>query len=267
MIFYSSFQHSYLWLPLIGFAVGLTATMIGGGGGFFFPPALILFFQTEAHVAVATSLAATLPICFTGAIGHYRHGNLDLHKGLIFGIAGIIGAVAGALVTGLLSTDQLKTAFGIYSLILGTIMVCNNHPRRKGESEPVTNNGYVKNIFRRLPKGSFYGFAGGVISGTFGTSGTAPVLAGLFAIKTPIRLVAGTSLMIIFINTISALTGHLFLGMIDLTLVWLLSSGAVLGSIAGPRLTKGMDFEKREGLIKHTFAYIVILFGMIMLLT
>ncbi len=264
MIISSSFQYSYLWLPLIGFVVGLLATMIGGGGGFFFPPALILFFQTPAHVAVATSLAATLPICFTGAIGHYRNGNIDLRIGMVFGIAGIMGAFAGASVTGLMSPDQLKTGFGIYSLLLGLLLIFNSRFRSVNNT-PVSKRNIFSVAFSKIPKGSFYGFAGGMISGTFGTSGTAPVLAGLFAIKMPIKLVAGTSLMILFLNTLAALTGHLVMGEIDFTLVWLLTSGAVLGSIAGPRVTKGWDIGKREGAIKHSFAIIVIVFGLIMI--
>jgi uncharacterized membrane protein YfcA len=75
-----------------GFIIGLAASMLGGGGGFFFPPLLILLFGVPAQIAVATSLAATLPICIVGSVGHYRNGNIDLKMGMVFGMAGIIGA-------------------------------------------------------------------------------------------------------------------------------------------------------------------------------
>ncbi len=265
MIFHSAFEYSYLWLPLLGLVIGLLASMIGGGGGFFFPPLLILFFKVPAQIAVATSLAATLPICIVGAAVHYRNGKLDLNTGLIFGIAGILGALGGAAVTGLMTPGQLKTTFGIYSILLAILIMMNE---RKEKKEIKSKDNTVKSkVLKWIPRGSFYGFAGGVITGTFGTSGTAPVLAGLFAIKLPLKLVAGTSLMVIFINTVSALAGHLVLGVIDLTLVWFLTAGTVAGAIAGPKLTAGIKIGNKEQFIKQTFAYIVLAFGIILIFT
>ncbi len=265
MIYHSAFEYSYLWLPLLGLVIGLLASVIGGGGGFFFPPLLILFFKVPAQIAVATSLAATLPICIVGAAVHYRNGNLDLNTGLVFGIAGILGALGGASVTGLLTPDQLKTTFGVYSILLAILIIMNQRKEKKDKKSK--DKSIRSKVLKWIPRGSFYGFAGGAITGTFGTSGTAPVLAGLFAIKLPLKMVAGTSLMIIFINTVSALAGHLVLGVIDLTLVWFLTAGTVAGSIAGPKLTTGIKIGNREGFIKQTFAFIVLAFGIILIFT
>ncbi len=265
MIFHSPFQYSYLWLPLIGFTIGLLASMTGGGGGFFFPPVLILLFKVPAHIAVATSLAATLPICFVGAMGYYRKGSLDVRTGITFGIAGITGALAGASVTGLLTAGQLETTFGIYAILLGLLMIFNNLKDKKN-LRTVKKTPGIK-IPGIITRGPLYGFAGGVISGTFGISGTTPVLAGLLAIRLPLKLVAGTSLMIVFINTVSALTGHLFIGIIDLTVVWFLTAGAVIGAFSGPKLLAGVDLEKIEGSVRQSFAYLVLAFGTIIIIT
>jgi uncharacterized protein len=264
MIFHSPFQHSYLWLPLIGLIVGMVGSMVGGGGGFVFPPALIILFNVPAQVAVATSLAATLPICLVGAAGHYRNGNLDLRTGIAFGSAGIIGAISGAAITGLLSPAQLKTTFGIYIVSLALIMMFND--RREKQRRSNNDDSPVMPATGLIRKKSLYGFTGGIISGTFGTSGTAPVLAGLFAIRLPLKLVAGTSLMIIFINTVSALTGHLILGVIDLTLVWFLTGGTILGALAGTRLTTLLNFEAKERTIRKSFAYLILCFGVVMII-
>jgi uncharacterized protein len=263
MIFHSSFQFSYLWLPLIGLLVGLAGSMIGGGGGFVFPPALILFFKVPAHIAITTSLAATLPICLLGAAGHYRNGNLDVSTGLTFGIAGIAGALSGTIITGLLSPEQLKDIFGVYIISIALLMMFNNH---KDKKKTERKHYQKKHVVKRVSAGSFYGFAGGIVSGIFGTSGTAPVLAGLFAIKLPVKLIAGTSLLVIFINTVSALTGHLFLGVIDLTLVLFLTIGTIIGALTGPRLTLGMNLGKREVFLREFFVFLILAFGIIMIM-
>lgn len=264
MVFHSTFQNSYLLLPLPGFLIGLIASMIGGGGGFFFPPALILLFQVPSQIAVATSLAATLPICFAGAITHYRKGNLNFRIGSIFSIAGVIGALSGASVTGLLSEEQLKITFGVYAVLIATLMFFNNSFNR--HNKPADNN-INSRLKKLIPGSSFYGLAGGMISGTFGTSGTAPVLAGLFAMKVPLKLVAGTSLMIVFINTVFALAGHLVFGIIDLTLVMFLTTGSVIGAITGPGLFKGRILMKNENLLKQSYAWMIFAFGVIMIIT
>lgn len=263
MIFYSEFQQSYLWLPLVGLIVGFLASMIGSGGGFFFPFILIVFFGIASHVAVATSLAATLPLCIVGSVGHYRRGNIHSRLVWIFGVAGILGAVAGAWITQQMNTEQLKMAFGVYSLVLAAVIYLNI---RKNKKHNKNTEKEVNRLNKGLyVKGSAYGFAGGIISGTFGTSGSAPVLAGLVALNAPVKLVIGTSLTVVLINTVSALAGHAMLGEIDLTLVLFLTAGTVVGAAFGPRLLGKMRIERSEGHIRQWFALIIFVFGLILI--
>ena len=263
MIFHSSFEYSYLCLPLVGFIIGLLASMFGGGGGFFFPPILILLFGIDAQVAVATSLAATLPICLVGSVGHYRKGNMDIRTGIIFGVAGIVGALTGAGITGLLTPGQLKVTFGAYSILLALHMFINNvRDQRKIKRDEVIpeSSSAKKNLL-----GSVYGFLAGIVTGTFGTSGTAPVLAGLFALRLPIKMVVGTSLLVIFVNTVSALGAHFLVGQIDLTLVYFLSFGAAIGAFSGPRLLAGISLGTAEGRIKSWYALAMAFIGIVMI--
>jgi len=265
MVFHSVFENSYLWLPLLGFVVGFLGSVIGGGGGFFFLPVLILLFHVPAQIAVSTSLAATLPVCVVGALSHYRNGNIDLRMGSIFAIAGIAGAIVGAGLTGLLSTGQLKVSFGIYSILLAVHMMLSNRKKIKAEA-----NGDVlpeKTSFQKRTSGSVYGLLAGIITGTFGTSGTAPVLAGLFAIRLPVKVIAGTSLLIVFVNTVSALGAHFMVGKIDLTLVYFLTAGTIIGAFAGPRLISGVRIERSENSVRFWFALVMMAFGLLMIIS
>jgi uncharacterized protein len=265
MIFYSEFQQSFYLLPLVGLVIGVLATMMGSGGGFFFPVILILFFRVSPHIAVPTSLTAILPLCVVALLAHHREGNINFRLGLIFAVSGIVGAIAGAGITRLISTEQLRMIFGLYSIVLAIIIFSGNYKNqrriRKGkEIKEITNTGEIS-------LGSVYGFAGGIISGTFGTSGTAPVLTGLLAMRMPVKMVVGTSLMVVLVNTISALTSHIFIGEIDLTLVLLLTSGTIIGALIGPRLLSSVSLEKSEPFIKQAFALIILIFGIVLTIT
>ncbi|MGD9978351.1 MAG: sulfite exporter TauE/SafE family protein [Bacteroidales bacterium] len=264
MIFHSTFEYSYLLLPIIGFIIGFFGSMIGGGGGFFFIPILTLMFKVPAQAAVATSLAATLPICIVGSLGHYRKGNLDFRTGSIFALAGIIGAVSGTGITSCLSSKQLKTSFGIYSLLIALYMTISTW--RKTGDDPTGEKLHNDSKRTRIAKGSFFGLLSGVIAGTFGTSGAAPILAGLLAIRMPIKLVVGTSLMVVLVNTIFAVGAHFLIGKIDLTLVYFLTAGSILGALAGSKLLAQTKIEHMGNSIRYLYALVMLVLGLLMII-
>ena len=264
MIFHSSFEYQYLWLPLLGFIVGFIGSLVGGGGGFFFLPVLILIFQISPQIAVPTSLAATIPICIAGSIGHYRHGNVDVRPGLIFAAAGIFGAITGAKLVNLMTTEQLKTAFGIYSILIATQLIIDTWKKNKAESAGILLPDRKR--WKKFTLSTFFGYLSGIVSGTFGTTGNAPVMAGLFAMQMPLKIVLGTSLMIITFNMISAVGAHFLVGEVDLTLVSFLTAGTIVGALAGPKVLANIKIDKAEGPVRYWYAIGMMVFGILMIL-
>jgi uncharacterized membrane protein YfcA len=265
MIFHSSFENSYLWLPLIGFLVGLISTLIGGGGGgFFFIPILVFLFGVPAHVAVTTSIAATLPICLVGSIGCYRNGHVDLRVGIIMSAGGILGALAGATFTSLISHQQLIILYGLYSVILSLIVLWGIIREKKDRANGVEGGSDTR--FGEIIKGTSYGLLAGVITASSGTTGATPVQAGLFALRKPVKVVIGTSLLVVMVNTVSALGAHFLVGQIDLTLVAFLTAGTIAGALIGPKVIKRAPLEHVEGPIRFWFAIGMIVFGTAMII-
>jgi len=129
MFEFSEIQNSYYILPLLGLIIGFFGAMLGGGGGFFFLPVLTLLIGVPAQTAVITSLVATLPICIVGSLSHYHNENIDFKVGLKFAFAGIIGAFVGAAITSMISADQLKISFGIYSIAIALTWTSQNQTR------------------------------------------------------------------------------------------------------------------------------------------
>jgi uncharacterized membrane protein YfcA len=266
MIFHSSFQNIYLWLPIIGFLVGLISTLIGGGGGgFFFIPVLVLLFGVPAHVAITTSLAATLPICLVGAIGCYRNGHVDLRLGLLMSAGGILGALTGASFTSLITHQQLIILYGFYSILLSVIMLGGIRKEKRDKANGTENDADTK--VKTVAKGTIYGFLAGVITASSGTTGATPVQAGLFAMRKPIKVVIGTSLMVVMVNTAAGLGAHFLVGKIDLTLIYFLTAGTIVGALIGPKVIKGARLEHVDGPIRFWYAIGMILFGIAMIIS
>ncbi|WP_339734990.1 sulfite exporter TauE/SafE family protein [uncultured Sunxiuqinia sp.] len=263
MIFHSSIEPVYFILPLVGFLIGLFGTMLGGGGGFFFLPILTLLIGVPVQTAVITSLVATLPICMVGALGHYQKTNINFRIGLMFSLTGILGAFAGARITGMVSPEQLKAGFGIYSIFIALNMVHGTWKKKRSEAGKVLRS--EDSGMRRKVKGSIFGLFAGFITGTFGTSGTAPVLAGLFSMRIPFKLVIGTSLMVVLVNTLFAVGAHFLVGRIDLMLVYFLTAGSIAGAILGPRILTKVKTDRSENKVRYLYAAVMAAIGILMI--
>jgi len=259
MTFFSTIEPFYYLLPLIGLIVGLFGTIMGGGGGFFFLPILTLVIGTPAQTAVITSLVATLPICIVGAATHYRKGNMDIRTGSVFAIIGVLGAFAGAAIANDITPQLLKTIFGIYAVGIGAFMLMNVKRRL---TDKTNKRGKPANYLKKPA----YGFLAGMITGSFGTSGTAPVLAGLFAAGLPVKMVIGTSLFVLVINTSFAVGAHFLMGQIDLTLVAFLTAGSIPGALLGPVILSNIKTDNSESSIKYVYAAVMVIIGILMII-
>ncbi|WP_423126543.1 sulfite exporter TauE/SafE family protein [Gaoshiqia sp. Z1-71] len=261
MIFYSPIEPVYFLLPLFGLIIGLFGTMLGGGGGFFFLPILMLLVKAPAQTAVITSLVATLPICLVGSLGHYRKSNINIQMAVLFAISGIAGAFTGAGITRLVSGSMLKVSFGVYSVLIAVNMIAGTWRNR--------HDGVTTKVQRysgqEIAKGSFFGLFGGIITGAFGTSGTAPVLAGLFSMRIPLKMVIGTSMLVVLINTFFAVGAHFLIGKIDLTLVGFLTAGSAIGALTGPKLLANVKVGNSENKIKYAYAAVMVALGVLMI--
>jgi len=103
---------------LIGLIGGIIAGMLGLGGGIIFVPGMVIFLNLDQHVAEGTSLLAIIPVAVVGAYSHYRHGDVRLREGLLFGTLALGGSAAGVAVANLLSARALKIAFAVLILVI-----------------------------------------------------------------------------------------------------------------------------------------------------
>ncbi len=261
MIFYSNIEPLYFLLPLIGLIVGLFATIFGGGGGFIFLPVLTLIFNVPAQTAVITSLIATLPIGFVGVYGYHKKGHVNFKVSFMFAAFGIVGTFLATYFTSKIGTEQLKDGFGIYTFLLAMSIIYGVLRKNGNQNYSNKSSGYIRNI-----KAGIYGLFGGAISGSFGTSGTGPVLAGLLSMQIPLKLVIGTSLAIVTFNAMSAVAAHVLVGRIDVTLIAFLTTGSIIGALMGPKVVSKTKTENKENKARIMYALVLIVVGLLMII-
>ena len=101
---------------LLGLAAGVLSAMFGVGGGLIFVPTLI-FLGNTTHVAVATSLAAMVPVIVMGSWRQTRYGSVRWREATVIGLASVPTAKLGEVIANSLSNLALRRLFAL--LLLG----------------------------------------------------------------------------------------------------------------------------------------------------
>jgi len=244
------FDFNLVFIPIFGFLVGFLVSTLGGGGGGLYVPVLTLVFGVPPQVAVATSLASVLPTTVSGAISHYREGNVDIRTGVILGIGGIAGTVIGAYIANMIPPLILKKALGVFLLLMLIPMIRSLFQRHKDTDKTGNKSKYVNLTGPKRIVASLFGVVSGLMAGVFGLSGTPPVTMGLYSLGLPAIMVVGTTVFVLIFNSITGIGTYFLLGRLDITLIFLLGSGAVVGAFLGPILLEKINpktFEKIYG--------------------
>lgn len=108
---------------LIGLVAGVLSGLLGIGGGVVMVPAMVYFMGIDQHTAQGVSLAVIVPTAITGGYAHYKRGNVLVQLALVLGLAAVVGAFAGAWVSGMLPAEALQRGFGVFVIAVAIRMV------------------------------------------------------------------------------------------------------------------------------------------------
>lgn len=105
---------------------GLIAGIFGGlgmGGGTLLIPLLTIFLGLDQKLSQGINLVAFLVMALFALIIHYRNGYIQT-KGIIYIISsGVIFSFIGSTLAGILPTNVLRIAFGVFLCLLSIIQV------------------------------------------------------------------------------------------------------------------------------------------------
>lgn len=225
-------------LPL-GLVVGATLGALGGGGAILTVPALVYLLGQEPLAATTGSLVIVGVSALVGMIPHQRAGNVRTGQGLVFGLAGIVGSFGGSALSRQVDPTVLLVSFAGLMLAVAALMA-----RRLWRGRDGTRATPSSSPARRLALLLATATGVGLLTGFFGVGGGFAIVPALtLVLGFPIRAAVGTSLLVIAVNSATALASRLALGLegLDWPLIGLFALGAVVGSLLGGRVSAKAD--------------------------
>jgi uncharacterized protein len=259
-------------LLALGTIVGVLSGVFGIGGGFLLTPFLI-FIGVPHAVAVASSANQLVGASVSGALAHWRRGNLDLQMAGVLLVGGLLGSSLGvwlfALVRRLGQIELvISLSYALLLSVLGVLMLAESvrallrlrgagAGRRKLHQHIWLHGLPFKLRFRRsklyisalLPL--TLGFIVGVLSAVMGVGGGfIMVPAMIYVLGMPTAMVPGTSLFqIIFVAAAVTVLQSVENGTVDVMLVLILLVGGVIGAQIGSRWGSKLRGEQLRALL------------------
>jgi uncharacterized membrane protein YfcA len=231
----------------LGFLIGVSLGALGGGGSILAVPVLVFVAGQTPAEATTTSLLVVGSAAVVGAARHRRDGRVRLGPGLLLGLVGIGGSLAGSALNRRLDGDVLLLAFaGLILFAAWRIVAGCPSCTRVGErdavgAEPRREGGRVAvragpmtgaRALELVAAGTAVGF----LTGLFGVGGgfvIVPALALVLRYSMPQAI--GTSLVVIAVNTAMAFTARLG-GTIDWATTVPFAVAAMVGVGTGTRI-------------------------------
>jgi uncharacterized membrane protein YfcA len=256
----------------LGAAVGMMSGIFGVGGGFLMTP-LLIFLGIPAPVAVGTEANQIVASSVSGALAHFRRGNVDLKMGFMLLIGGIFGSTFGVWLFKLLSAlgqidVVIRLSYVVFLGTIGTLMMFESirsirHRRSVGGGRRRLHEHHwfhglpFKMRFRRsklyisglLP--FFVGGFVGILAAIMGVGGGfVMVPAMIYILGMPTSVVIGTSLFqIVFVTANVTFLQAYQNQTVDLLLGFFLIIGGVIGAQFGTKLGANLPGERMRFLL------------------
>ena len=228
----------YFLLFIGGIAVGVFGTIVGVGGGFIIVPLLLLVYKVTPQRAVGTSLCIVAMNAISGSISYARQKRIDYRTGLLFAVATIPGAVAGALLVDYIPAVTFDIGFGVFLFLMAGHMMLKPAGRLASAGTQPLVFDPAHRIEYNVPMGMGVSFFVGFLSSMAGIGGgIVHVPAMIYMFHFPTYIAVSTSHFILAMSTTVAAGSHISFGHVLWDKVPPLGIGVIIGAQAGAILS------------------------------
>jgi hypothetical protein len=209
-----------------GAVIGLLLALFGGGGSVLATPLLLYGVGVrDPHVAIGTAAAAVSLNALVALAGQARAGQVKWPCALVFGAAGLAGALAGAEIAKHVDGHRLLLWFAAAMAVIGISMLLPKAP--EGDATVRLNPALVR---RLAPLGLLTGLA----AGFFGIGGGFLIVPGLMA-ATGMTLAHAAAASLVSVALFGAATSASYAasGLVDWPVFLALVAGGGIGALLG----------------------------------
>lgn len=231
----------------LGFLIGVSLGALGGGGSILAVPALVYAAGQSASKATTTSLVLVAITAVIGIIPHWRAGRVRVGPGIVFGLAGIGGSLLGSHWNSAVDPDVLLLAFSALMIVAATAMWKRaNAPQAPAPARSLSAAAApvaARTVDARTAvKVVLAGTVVGLLTGFFGVGGGFVIVPALvLALGFTMPEAVGTSLLVITVNSLVALSTRLQPGAIEWGTVIPFTVASLIGVVVGSRLSSTRD--------------------------
>ena len=271
--------YSLLLMLGVGVLAGVFGAILGIGGGMIITPVLTLAMGLDIKYAIGASIIAVIATSSGSTIAYLKDEMLNLRVAMFLEIATTVGAVLGAVLTGLVHATFLYFLFG--ALLVFTTYNMIRKLLGKGQDDQAAhadelatklnlNGTYYDKALKKqvdyqvqnVPGGFVMMFGAGLASGLLGIgSGAFKVLAMDTIMHMPLKPSSATSNLMMGVTAAASAMVYFFNGSIKAGIAAPLAIGILLGALVGTRIMQHL----KPRLIRMLFVPIMLYLGLQMI--
>ena len=236
---------------LAGVLIGAVLGFIGAGGALLSIPILIYGFGFSASHASTAALAVVLLAASSGVIPKFKSKDVLVKEATVIWGIGLISNISTSLIAHQLSERFILTGFSLVLLVAGSSMLIKPFASGPERKMPLWALVLVSLIIGSMT--GLFGIGGGFLA--------IPVLVLFFQV--PQNKAAGTSLLIIALNSITAFFGHY---KIWSEVNWTVPIAMAVSAVVISQLASGKSAGVSPTILKRAFAALLFTISAITLL-
>ncbi|MCV3296922.1 MAG: sulfite exporter TauE/SafE family protein [Oenococcus sp.] len=241
-------------LLLVGLLAGVFGAVLGLGGGIIATPILTIMMGVPIKYAIGASIIAVIATSSGAAVSFLRDRMLNLRVAMFLEIATTIGAISGALLSGVVPKGFLFVLFGAL-LVFSAVNMIKKLRAKKETKDQVQADAISRKLrlddtyydkpsqrmihyqVSHVPGGFAMMYGAGIASGLLGIgSGAFKVLAMDTIMGMPIKPSSATSNLMIGVTASASAMIYFFNGSIRPEIAGPLSIGILIGALIGSRI-------------------------------
>ncbi|ASG78802.1 MULTISPECIES: sulfite exporter TauE/SafE family protein [Lactiplantibacillus] len=263
----------------VGVIAGIFGAVLGIGGGMIVTPILTLGLGLDIKYAIGASIIAVIATSSGSTIAYLRDEMLNLRVAMFLEIATTVGAVLGAVLTGVLHATFLYFLFGAL-LVFTTYNMIRKLMSKTGELPTVKDDALATKLnlngtyydkalkqqvdyqVENVPGGFTMMFGAGFASGLLGIgSGAFKVLAMDTIMHMPLKPSSATSNLMMGVTAAASAMVYFFNGSIKPGIAAPLAIGIIVGALIGSRIMTRL----KPRLIRMIFVPVMLYLGIQMI--